>query len=156
MTTANDILCSMFAARGLRMNADTPLPSADSAIEAHLQTAIIEGEAPTLVEFKAAIPAYEAMIAKSQQDALIAKYTARLEQHYDATAQMKRYDNHLTCALRSGYTGPFQAEGQAFAIWMDTCNALAYQIMDEVLAGTRPMPTEDELIGMFPEMVWPT
>lgn len=79
-----------------------------------------------------------------------------LETLLDATAQSRRYDNRITCALRAGYLGPFQTEGKAFASWMDTCNALAYQIQAEVLAGTRPAPrTVSEFLSEMPEMVWP-
>jgi hypothetical protein len=85
----------------------------------------------------------------------VKKYTERLEQHYDTMAQTKQYDSRLTCTLRAGFAGPFQTEGQAFAVWMDTCNALAYQIMADVQAGTRPLPAEDELVAELPVMVWP-
>lgn len=76
---------------------------------------------------------------------------------FDTTAQSKRYDNRITCALRAGYVGPFQAEGQAFATWMDTCNSLGYTMLAEVQAGTRPMPSSvAEALALLPEMVWPT
>lgn len=81
---------------------------------------------------------------------------ASLDAHFDATANQRRYRDRYTCAVRAGYTGPFQAEGQAFASWMDTCNALGYQIMAEVQAGTRAIPTPEELIGAMPAMVWPS
>lgn len=80
-----------------------------------------------------------------------------MSQLFDSTAQARRYDNRVTCALRAGYPGPFQAEGQAFATWMDTCNALGYQMLAEVEAGTRPMPASvQEALDLLPEMVWPT
>lgn len=80
-----------------------------------------------------------------------------LTTYFDKTAQSRKYDNRITCALRAGYTGPFQSEGNAFAIWMDTCNALAYRILAEVQAGTRPAPkTIPEFIALFPEIVWPS
>jgi hypothetical protein len=84
-----------------------------------------------------------------------AEYITALEAHYDAKAREKRYDNRYTCALRAGYAGPFQAEGTAFAVWMDNCNALAYQILAEVLDNERETPTIDELIAEMPIMVWP-
>lgn len=85
----------------------------------------------------------------------IDQYTAALESHYDAKARERRYDNRLTCALRAGYQGPFQDEGQAFAIWMDTCNAYAYGVMAEVQSGTRPMPSAAGLIAELPDLIWP-
>lgn len=87
----------------------------------------------------------------------IAVFDAALVAHLDATARDRRYDNRVTCALRAGYPGPFQAEGIAFAAWMDQCNALAYQLLAEVVAGTRPMPANPQaLIDLMPVMAWPS
>ena len=86
----------------------------------------------------------------------IAVFDAAIVAHMDATARQRRYDNRLTCALRAGYPGPFQAEGIAFAGWMDQCNALAYQLLAEVVAGTRPLPESPQaLIDLLPVMIWP-
>jgi hypothetical protein len=85
---------------------------------------------------------------------IIAELTSALEAHYDAIARERRYDNRFTCALRAGYTGPFQAEGIAFAQWMDTCNAYGHQVMNDCLSGTRVIPTAAELIAELPLMVW--
>ena len=87
----------------------------------------------------------------------IAVFDAALVAHLDATARQRRYDNRVTCALRAGYPGAFQAEGIAFAGWMDQCNALAYQLLAEVVAGTRPLPSSPQaLIDLMPAMVWPS
>ena len=94
-------------------------------------------------------------IAPKTNDEIVAELTTALEAHYDAKAREKRYDNRLTCALRAGYAGPFQAEGIAFAQWMDNCNAYGYQVTTNCLAGTRTAPTEAELIAELPVMVWP-
>lgn len=86
----------------------------------------------------------------------IAVFDASLSAHLDATARERRYDNRLTCALRAGYPGPFQVEGIAFAGWMDQCNALAYSLLAEVVAGTRPLPESPQaLIDLMPVMIWP-
>lgn len=98
-------------------------------------------------------PPTEQEIAVAQA-ALIASYIAEMEAMYDAVAQSRRYDNRITCALRAGYPGPFQAEGQAFALWMDACNALGYQIMAEVMAGTRTLPSKEELLAELPAAPW--
>lgn len=101
----------------------------------------------------------DAAIASSQvaafQAAVIAFDTA-LTAHMDNTAKQRRYDNRITCAVRAGYSGPFQAEGAAFALWMDNCNALAYQMLAAVQAGTAPMPESPQaFIDTLPVMVWP-
>lgn len=88
--------------------------------------------------------------------ALIAQFDNALSNHLDSVAQSKRYDTRITCALRAGYPGPFQAEGAAFAAWMDTCNSQAYQMWAEIEAGTRPMfASTEEFIAALPVMVWP-
>ena len=92
--------------------------------------------------------------APKTNDEIIAELTAALESHYNATAQERRYDNRITCALRAGYAGPFQAEGQAFAVWMDTCNAYGYQVMEDVLAGQHTIPAPEELIAELPVFTW--
>ncbi len=96
-----------------------------------------------------------ALIAPPIAPLTLANYIGAMEEHFDAVAQSRRYDNRLTCALRAGYAGPFQREGQAFAVWMDNCNAQGYSIMAEVFAGTRPQPTVDELLTLFPALMWP-
>lgn len=86
----------------------------------------------------------------------VADFDNALTQHLDKTAQAKRYDNRISCALRAGYPGPFQAEGQAFAAWMDACNAQAYTLLAEVQSGVRPLPeSTNALIDALPPMVWP-
>ena len=101
---------------------------------------------------------YEAdLTAQQQQEALRikAEMEAGIDQYIDSVAQAKGYDNRMTCMARASFTGPFQAEGIAFGQWMDSCYLVAFQIMAEVQAGTRPMPTLDEVIAEFPAMVWP-
>ena len=86
----------------------------------------------------------------------VADFDAALTAHLDATAQARQYDNRITCMVRAGFPGPFQAEGQAFATWCDTCNAMAYTLLAEAQAGTRPLPaTTQALIDTLPPMVWP-
>lgn len=90
-------------------------------------------------------------------DEMIKLCDKALTDHLDKTAQTKRYDNRITCMVRAGFAGPFQAEAQAFAIWADSCNAVAYQYLAEIQAGTRPVPdSPQELIDVLPPMVWPT
>lgn len=83
-----------------------------------------------------------------------ARYTRLLENMYDSKAQEKHYDNRLTCALRAGYAGPFQAEGIKFGLWMDDCNLKAYQILAEVKAGARTLPTQEDFLAEMPAFSW--
>lgn len=88
------------------------------------------------------------------QEDIIKQLTQELEYYYDRVAQVKKYDNRLTCALRAGYAGTFQSEGIAFAIWMDNCNSTAYSIMEQVLIGNISIPTSTELIDLLPSPPW--
>lgn len=93
--------------------------------------------------------------AAEQEKALIASYDAALGRLFDAKASERTYRDRYTCAIRAGYPGPFQAEGIAFATWMDTCNALGYQIMADVRSGLRPLPTLEEFLAEMPQLAWP-
>lgn len=98
-----------------------------------------------------------AQIQIELRNELLRTYITALTDHLDTVAKERRYDNRITCALRAGYPGPFQAEGQAFAIWMDTCNAISYQWLAEIENGTREMfASTDEFISGLPEIVWPS
>ena len=95
-------------------------------------------------------PAYEAT-----DDDIERALTSALNRHLDAVAGQRRYDSRFTCSLRAGFPGPFQEEGQVFAVWMDACNMAAYQLMAEVKAGRAPVPTDAELIAAMPKIEWP-
>lgn len=87
-------------------------------------------------------------------ESIAKRYDKALLAHFDSVAQSRRYDNRLTCALRAGYAGPFQQEGIAFGTWMDNCNESAYQLMADVLSGTKPLPTIEEFISGMPTINW--
>lgn len=82
-------------------------------------------------------------------------YEKALDSHIEAVAIADRWESRVTCTLRAAYPNVWQAKAIAFGTWMDTCYVLAYQIMAEVQAGTRPLPTIEEFIGLMPEMEWP-
>lgn len=96
-----------------------------------------------------------ALPADASQARIFKRYEQALTDFLDREAQTKRYDNRITCAVRAGYVGPFQAEGQAFAVWMDTCNALGYQVFEEVKTGVRPLPSVADFLALMPAMTWP-
>lgn len=86
----------------------------------------------------------------------VAVFDAALTAHLDATAQARKYDNRITCMVRAGFAGPYQAEAIAFAQWCDGCNAAAYQLMLDVQSGKKPMPSSvDAFLEALPVMVWP-
>lgn len=81
----------------------------------------------------------------------ISRYESALDAHLDSVARSYRYDNRFTFALRAAYAGPWQAEGIAFAQWMDTCNAQSFALLQQVLAGQAALPSLEEFIAALPE-----
>ena len=123
-------------------------------VEVPLQEILGETEAGVPITIESWVASYipEPPVPLTMQD-----FDSALTAHLDNTARSRKYDNRVTCALRAGYPGPFQAEGQAFAQWMDACNAFAYQLLAEVEAGNTPAPqTVEEFISSLPVISWPT
>lgn len=86
----------------------------------------------------------------------LAQYERDLDTFLDAKAQELTFKDRHSLALRAGYPNPWQALGAAFGQWMDTCNATAWLGMQEILAGTRPMPESKEaFLAELPPFVPP-
>lgn len=79
-----------------------------------------------------------------------------IQRHLDDTAQSRAYDGILSlCTYATSPSQRFAAEGQAGVEWRDSCWTAGYQILAECQAGTREIPTPEELIAELPVMVWP-
>lgn len=88
-------------------------------------------------------------------DILKVKFTVQVQKYLDESAQSKGYDNILSaCTYATSAVPKFQVEGQAAVEFRDAVWSKCYEIFDEVQAGTRTIPTFEELSSEFPELVW--
>lgn len=90
------------------------------------------------------------------RDRLKAEYTAAVQKHLDDFARTRGYDNILSACTYATSTVPkFAAEGQYAVEARDATWAKCYEVLAEVEAGSRPMPTLDELLAELPVLEWP-
>lgn len=76
-----------------------------------------------------------------------------VQEHLDATARSKGYDSALSCVSYIDSTvEQYRTEATAMRDWRDAVWAACYQIMLEVQAGTRPMPSKEVLISLLPKI----
>lgn len=74
----------------------------------------------------------------------------------DDFARTRGYDSILSaCTYATSPTAKFATEGQYCVQQRDATWAKLYQILTEVEAGTRPIPTWEEVEAELPALVWP-
>lgn len=99
------------------------------------------------------IAANKAAAAKALQDSIVQQTQARL----DTFAQTRQYDGILSaCTYATSPTPKFAAEGQYCVAQRDATWAKLYEIMAEVQAGTRPVPSSfADIEPELPTLTWP-
>jgi hypothetical protein len=81
--------------------------------------------------------------------------TDGVQAYMDTKAQERGYDNiHTACSYANSTDEIFKAEGTACLAWRDSVWRKCYNILDEVKACTRPIPTLEEVIAELPVLVW--
>lgn len=87
---------------------------------------------------------------------IVAQYTAAVQKHLDDFARTRGYDGILSAATYATSTVPkFKAEGQYAVEARDATWAKCYEVLAAAEAGTRPMPTFEELLAELPVLAWP-
>lgn len=86
---------------------------------------------------------------------IIKGYEDAVQAHLDETAQSRDYDNTYTCLSYLSSTDEiWRRESNAFNAWRDQVWRKCHEILNAVMAGTKPQPTIDELIAELPAIDW--
>jgi hypothetical protein len=127
------------------------LPVAVPDIDVELFNATVNAPVPP--------EALEVTYTVTQKDAatcaavVLRRMTAAIQEHLDATARQRNYDNILSAASYANSLHPrFGPEGIAYRDWRDACWDYGYQVLGEVQAGTRPMPSIPDVIAELPPL----
>lgn len=90
------------------------------------------------------------------KEEILATFTSEIQKRLDSFARTRSYDGILSaCTYATSLIPKFKAEGLYAVEARDNTWAAAYGLLAEVEAGTRPMPTLDEVIAALPELMWP-
>jgi hypothetical protein len=82
--------------------------------------------------------------------------TDAIQARLDAFAGTRGYDGILSAATYAASAVPkFRAEGQYAVEARDLTWARAYEVLEAVLSGIRPMPTTEEVFAELPALAWP-
>lgn len=86
-------------------------------------------------------------------DTLVAQYEAQLQRWLDQTAQAFGFDNIATAVTYADEPAVplFQAQGAALRAWRSHLWLAGRLMCAEVKAGTRPVPTEAEVLAAMPQ-----
>lgn len=93
-------------------------------------------------------------MASRAENIKIAKEVA-VQAHLDAAAQARGYDNIVSACSYASTANPFQNEGIAYLNWRSAVWNHCYQVLADVQAGLRAIPTTAELIAELPVLVLP-
>lgn len=125
----------------------------DDELQDYVEEVVDEPYPPVIVddgavyEWREIIPT-PAEIAQQIQTEL----TNAVQAHLDNTAKQKGYDGILSAASYAALPvgEPFQAEGVAYALWRSAVWVKCYEVLGDVMAGTRGIPTVGELLAELP------
>ncbi len=91
-----------------------------------------------------------------QETQIIQSLGRAVKTHLDAVVEIRDYDSIISaCTYATSAVPRYQADGQACVNWRDAVWLYVYQVLDDVQAGDRAIPTAEELIAELPELTWP-
>jgi hypothetical protein len=148
----NDVIMSLGGVE--RITHIIPLNASDIEIQSHLSRNVYGDSIPTLEQVKAQFWVYQAQVAKAQFDAVRAQFTDAIQTHLDTGAKALGYDGILSaCSYATSKHLPFSVEGQSCVEWRDNVWLYCYTELAKVEAGTRPLPSVDQIISELPVRV---
>lgn len=81
----------------------------------------------------------------------ISRLEGFLDNHLDSVANSYRYSSILTMVgYRDDPNPKFNAEGWAAFNWRSAVYTIGIQLITDVMSGTTPIPTEEELLALIP------
>lgn len=90
-------------------------------------------------------------------ESLVRNITSAVQDTLDTKAKERNYDGILSaCTYATSSNIKFKAEGQACVDWRDSVWATCYEIMGEVQAGMRQLPSVEQVLSELPQLVWPS
>lgn len=90
------------------------------------------------------------------REKIIADFAQSVQQHLDDFARTLGYDGIMSACTYATSTVPkFKAEGQYAVEARDATWVKCYEVLAAVEAGSRPMPTLEELLTELPVLTWP-
>jgi len=95
----------------------------------------------------------EELLLATQQ--MVEQYTQAIQKHLDNTARTRNYENIISaCSYASGSHPKYSVEGRDCLQWREAVWDKGYEILNDVQAGRRLLPTIQEVINELPPMVW--
>lgn len=95
------------------------------------------------------------LTAEQQKKQIKKTLLKAVDDYMDNTVQARGYDNIAKCVTYEGDIDPiFNAEGTAAKQWRSKVYRACYNILAEVEAGNRPIPTVEELLAELPKIDW--
>jgi hypothetical protein len=89
------------------------------------------------------------------QEEIYQDFVSKIQKRLDDFAKTRSYDGILSlCSYATSKDAKFSAEGQLGVNLRDATWAKGYELLDEVKAGTRPIPTWEELEALLPVLAW--
>lgn len=89
-------------------------------------------------------------------ETVIEAMTAKIQERLDGFAKTRGYDGIMSaCTYAASQVPKFATEGQYCVSARDSTWLAASIILNDVQAGIRPSPTQDELMADLPVLAWP-